>query len=154
LPSGMGFSIAIGDDEVFRKEAPANQNLVSARKMISGYEKGRPVKGSTARAYLKSIREKKTASFAYFGGFVGQGNISRELEYIPSDATIDNAFIEFDAGTDFNFYINGVLCGSFSPVKVDMSSTRWNISSCNFLTGTKNNLSIIFTGLLNESFIA
>jgi len=154
FPSNIGLSIAIGDEEVFRKDAPTNHNLVSARKMISGYEKGRPVSGLTARAYLKSIREKKTASFAYFGGFVGQGNISRKLEYIPSDATIDNAFIEFDAGTNFNFYVNGVLCGSFSPVKKDMSSTRWNISSCNFLTGTKNNLSIVFTGLLNESFIA
>ena len=154
FPSNIGFSIAIGNDEIFRKETPATQNLVSARKMISGYEKGRPISGLTARAYLKSIREKKTASFAYFGGFVGQGNISRELEYIPSDAIIDNAFIEFDAGTDFNFYINGVLCGSFSPVKQSMVSTRWNISSCTFSRGIKNNLSIVFTGLLNESFIA
>lgn len=154
FPSNIGFSIAVGNDEVFRKEAPTNQNLVSARKMISGYKKDRPVKGSTARAYLKSIREKKTASFAYFGGFVGQGNISRELEYIPSDAIVENAFIELDAGTDFDFYINGISCGSFSPVNGNMSSTRWNVSSCNFLAGIKNNLSIIFTGLLNESFIA
>ena len=154
FPSNMGFSIAIGDEEVFIKDAPTNQNLVSARKMISGYEKGRPVKGSTARAYLKSIREKKTASFAYFGGFVGQGNISKELEYIPSDAIVENAFIELDAGTDFDFYVNSVFCGSFSPVNGNISSTRWNTSSCNFLTGIKNNLSIIFTGLLNESFIA
>jgi len=153
FPPNIGFSIVIGDEEVFRKDVPTTHSLVSARKMISGYEKDRPVKGSTARAYLKSIREKKTASFAYFGGFVGQGNISKELEYIPSDAIIENAFIELDAGTDFDFYVNGISCGSFSPVNGNMSSTRWNVSSCNFLAGIKNNLSIIFTGLLNESFI-
>ncbi len=155
FPTNLGFSIALGDEELFRREFSTQNEVIAARKMISGYEKNRPIKGSTSRAYLKSIREKKYSSFAYFGGFVGQGNISKKLEYIPSDAVIESAFIELDAGTNFDAYINNNLCDSLVPIKGNMTSTRWNISNCTplFIEGTENNISIIFKGLLNESFI-
>ncbi|MBD3163922.1 VWA domain-containing protein [Candidatus Woesearchaeota archaeon] len=156
FPKNMGFSLAVANSEIYRRDYGTNSTLIAARKMISGYERSKPVKGSTSRAYLQSIKEKKTASYAYFGGFVGQGNISRQLELIPADAEILAAFLELDAGTSFDLYINNSFCSSFVPVKGNMVSTRWNISPCIgfFRKGVKNNISVIFTGLLNESFIA
>jgi hypothetical protein len=155
FPQNFGFSFDIGDEEVYSRDFSSRKNLISTRRMISGYEKSKPVKGTTARAHLMDIDKKRFSSFAYFGGFVGQGNISRQLEFIPSDANISSSFIELDAGTDFDLYINEEFCSSLSPKKGNMSSTRWNISSCNsmFDKSTKNNISIIFTGLLNESYI-
>jgi hypothetical protein len=154
IPENIGFSVIVGGNEVYSRNSPTNQTVISARRMISGYENERPVKGSTARAYLKSIKEKTTSSFAYFGGFVGQGNISRKMEFIPEDAVIEDAFIELDAGGNFDLYVNGIFCGSFNPVLGNMSSTRWNITLCNFQAGIENNLSIIFKEELDKSYIA
>ncbi len=154
IPRNIGFSIIVGGNDVYSRDLPTNQTVISARRMISGYENERPVKGSTARAYLKSIKEKTTSSFAYFGGFVGQGNISREIETIPDDAVIEDAFIELDAGSDFDLYVNGVFCDLFNPPEENMSSTRWNITSCNFQAGIENNLSIIFKEELDKAYIA
>lgn len=156
FPSNLGLGVAVGNEDIYIREFGSNRRLVVARKMISGYEKSKPIKGSTSRAYLKSISEKKTSAFAYFGGFEGQGNISKKLEFIPTDATIESAFIELDVGSRFDFYVDDTFCNSFVPIEGNMSSTRWNISNCtSFLSvGVENNLSIIFTGLFNESFVA
>ncbi|MBW2965905.1 VWA domain-containing protein, partial [Candidatus Woesearchaeota archaeon] len=156
LPERLGFGIWVSNDLIYTKNKSSYSSRASARTMISGYERKKPIDGTSSRAYLESIREKKTAAYAYFGGFVGQGNISKQLEFIPSDAVIVSSFIELDAGNDFDLYINENFCSSFTPILNNMSSTRWNISSCNnlFLNNTRNNISLYFSGDLNKSYAA
>lgn len=156
LPKNLGYSFVVGNEDIYAMNYTKKRELIAARKMISGYEKSKPIKGSTSRAYLKSIKEKKTSSYAYFGGFVGQGNISRQVEHIPNDATIYGSFIELDAGSGFKLYINGNLCGFFVPTDANMTSTRWNISTCNalFLNGIRNNISLNFNNSLENAYIA
>ena len=150
LTSGMltervSFAILVNNDMVYKKNGLMTYTRSTAKKMISGYERKRPIDGTSSRTYLSSLKERRAASYVYFGGFVGQGNISKEFEFIPENAQILSSFIEFDVSSSFDAYINGNLCGSFSPVSSNMNSTRWNTSSCNnlFLNNTKNNLSII-----------
>ncbi len=156
IPEKYGIGLYINDELIYQKEKPITSSLISSRKLISGIAKERPRFGISSRAFLKSIESKKTNAFAYFGGFVGQGNLTRYLEFIPSDAEIDSSFIEFDAGTSFDLYINNNYCDSFIPSESNITADRWNISDCNnlFLAGIDNEVSINFTGPLNESFIA
>ncbi len=155
FPRNFGFSIALGNEEIHRRDFSSQTSLVAARKMISGYEKLKPVKGSTSRAYLTSIKKKRTASFAYFGGFVGQGNITSMMEYIPKDAELIQSFMELDISENFSLYINNAHCDDFFAVKRNMTSTRWNISDCNniILNDSNNNFTIIFKGELNHSYV-
>ena len=156
FPPGFGYSVALGNEEIYSCGPAKKRELIASRKMISGYGKDKPIKGTSSRAYLKSIKEKKNYAYAYFGGFVGQGSLFRQLEYISADAVILSSFIEFDSGTAFDFFTLINFFKSFTPEQSNMSSIRWNISSCNglFTAGIKNNISIEFTGTLSDSYIA
>ena len=92
---------------------PKTKNIVSAALVESSYGLGKPKYGYMARAYLTDI-DKEDSSYLYFGGFVGQGNITATLK-LPSDANITQAYLEAYAGASFDIYINGNLSGSFTP---------------------------------------
>jgi hypothetical protein len=157
LPNNLGFSFTLGDEEMYKRDTPQRIGLTASRKMISGYERSKPIKGTTSRAYLKSISEKKTYAYAYFGGFVGQGEIQTRMEYIPSDATIISSFLELDAASDFEILINNVHCDDLiADTTQNMTAETYNISSCNSLytKGAYNNISISFSGDISDDFIA
>jgi len=154
FPSNLGYSITVGNENIY-SNAFSGSDLVAARKMISGYEKSKPIKGSTARAYLNSIQNKKASLYSYFGGFVGQGNITNTL-YIPSDITITGITIELDAGDDFQLFMNSNQCNNtYTPTSGIMTADAWNISTCeSFLnTGSDNTFTINFINDLSNAFI-
>lgn len=141
-----------------------NQNADVSRRMVAGISKGLPLTGYSSSAVLKKIRNKKTASYAYFGGLVGQGNISFFISDLPSDFTSDKAtliYLEGDFGTNFTFYINDIQCdggsagGEFNVTRGAVNITSWNINECNtsLVTGT-NTFWINFTGPINASYVA
>ena len=66
FPRNMGYSFTLGDGDIYTKNFSSRRDVIASRKMISGYEKSKPLKGSTSRAYLKSIREKTFDAYAYF----------------------------------------------------------------------------------------
>ncbi|MEM4638122.1 MAG: VWA domain-containing protein [Candidatus Woesearchaeota archaeon] len=130
--------------------------VVASRRMISGIEKGSPLSGYSSSAYLKKISGKKTSSYAYFGGFVGQGNISAIIKF-PSDfnsSKLLDAFIKVETPGTFELYINNIKCGnqySGIPNKVVI----WKIINCNssFVPGN-NNISLNFISNFNESYFS
>ncbi len=65
-------------------EKYTSKDSISYTRMISGIDQGKPLTGSSGSSYLKKINNKRTSSYAYFGGFVGQGNLTLRLE-LPSD---------------------------------------------------------------------
>jgi hypothetical protein len=156
FPENKGYSITVGNEEMYRRNFSTHNDLVASRKMISGYEKSKPIKGSTSRAYLKSIREKTYSSFAYFGGFVGQGNISVFIDDVPSGVDVTEMYMELDAGDEFTLLINNIPCmGVFTPTDTYMSADSWNITGCSpfFSLGTKNTFTLIFAGDISESYV-
>ncbi len=156
FPSQYGFSIAANNEELYKRGSGNNQVIVASRKMISGFERDKPIKGSTSRSFLKSIQEKEFSSYAYLGGFVGQGDISVFIRDIPSGVTLKEMMLEVDAVSNFNLLINNVQCNAnFTPSVQQMQADRWNISGClGLLTpGSDNEFTIQFPGDVSGAYI-
>ncbi len=137
-----------------------------ARRMIAGIERGRPLAGTSASAYLRRIRDKKTSSYHYFGGFIGQGNVSFFIKDLPQDinrsgiSRVDNIYLEGDFQSDFLLYINGQLCGNSLINETFKQSgslvvDSWYLPHCaNLILPGRNNFSISFLGDLTTSSVS
>jgi len=152
-----GINIIVGNSTLFEKSTSMQSDVFSGDRMITGVLQGAPITGSTSSAYLRRITDKRTKSFAYFGGFVGQGNISISLS-IPDDvdsSDISRIILELDAASNFTIMINNANCKQLSSAPGNMSPERWNLSECNgsILHGD-NNISLVFTGDLSNAYVA
>ncbi len=164
IPSKYGFSIVIDGTTIYNRTISKTRDLVSAQRMVSGIAAGSPIEGSSSSAYLRKIRSKMTSSYAYFGGFIGQGNISVLSEPLPIDITGGNIFemkLELDVADDFYLYINDDICNSsnitslFTPSTANMTPDIWDITTCkSYVNPGRNNFSIIFQDFTNNSYVA
>lgn len=155
----FGYGIYINEEEIWARPSAIRSALVSSQKMISGIEKDKAILGYSSKVYLTSIKDRRTSSFAYFGGFEGEGNITKRL-LLPDTFNITSVYLEVDAGTDFKLYVNGNICGEFplgSGNGSYMIPDRWdiNLSECNksFFAAGVNNISVNFEEI-NENFTA
>src|SRR3989338_8681844 len=156
VPSQFGMMVVIGDDIMYSNNKSLTASLASSRKIISGIAKDKPTDGFTSKAYLTSISEKRSSSFAYFGGFVGQGNITIPFEDIPLCAVLREMYLELDAKDAFLVFINEEQCQSdFLPLGVEMTAERWNITSClgSVNANEQNNLTILFPNSLQNAYV-
>ena len=151
IPANYGFSIFVDGEEIYSNSVPLKKALVSSRKLVSGIAKAQPTEGFTARILLQGIKSKKTSSYAYFGGYEGDGNLTKILT-LPNDVIYFNSsYLEVDAGTNFDLYINGAYSGTYTKGSGGggiMLADKWNISNAylaNFVPGA-NTININFTG--------
>ncbi len=156
IPPQYGFSILVDGEEIYSRNLPIKKSLVSSRKLISGIAKGEPVDGFTARVLLSGIKSKKTSSYVFFGGYEGDGNLTKTL-ILPKDIiSFDEAYLEVDTGGNFTLIINNdPTPPSFIKGSAGGSNTtdvaladKWNISAHkdNFKSG-ENNILINFTSV-------
>lgn len=155
---GLGIRLTINGQEVYKRNGTkSTEDIELASRMISGIASGEAIKGSSASAYLKRIKDKRTNSFTIFGGFVGQGNISARFLDLPSDANVSSVVLEAAMERPFEISFNGIQCGStYTPTAGNGTPDRWDLSTCNqsFTPGGTNILEIDFLGPLNESYVA
>src|SRR3989344_5496265 len=151
IPDNFGFSVLVNGEEIYSRNKSVKRALVSSRKIISGIAKAKPTEGFTARVLLTGIKSKKTNAYAYFGGYEGDGNLTKRL-VLPKDiASFNSSYLEVDAGATFNLYINNDFSGTYvkgSSGGGNMLADKWNISDvylANFVPGT-NTIGINFTG--------
>ncbi|MEA1924651.1 MAG: VWA domain-containing protein [Candidatus Altiarchaeota archaeon] len=159
---GVGYSMLIGGMELCNSSGNINRTLESmsdtkgsASRLLVGFGANKTVKGFIANALLADIKSKYTSSFAFFGGFVGNGNITRFIE-LPDDAEIDSVYMELNAGDDFNLYINGTQCdGPFIPGGSGMAANvKATLGCTNLFKSGNNTIDIKFTGgNLSKAFI-
>ena len=149
IPSNYGFSVLVNGEEIYSRNLPIKSALVSSRKLISGIAKAKPTQGYTARVLLNGIKSKKTSAYVYFGGYEGDGNLTKTL-ILPSDiVSINSSYLELDVGNNFTLYINGIFSGSYySNISGNgnLLADKWNISNAylsNFVPGT-NTINIYF----------
>jgi hypothetical protein len=120
-----------------------------SRRLVSGYAKSRPHVGFAAKAYLTNIQSKESSRYFFFGGFVGQGNITAVIRDVPSDANISQVYMEMNIGNDFDLYINQNLCGRFNKTGGNFSVENWTITNPACLSyvvrGLTNNLTLNYT---------
>jgi len=163
LPPEVGYRLIIeeGMDRYDIYNSTNNPNRTSesdatvsthSTRVLVGYGKGTPTVGYVADASLSAIKARRSSSYVYFGGFVGQGNITRILT-LPPDADIKGGYMELNVITPFNLYINDQKCdgpspgGSYTPLPGNMTATNWTLDKSCFPPGENElRIDINFTG--------
>ncbi len=153
-----GLRLSMEGTSIYERPSTFEEKDISAAtRMVSGVAEGKAITGSSAVAYLRRIKDKRTSSFTTFGGFVGQGNITVQFLDLPADANITGITLDLATGAPFTVRFNGVQCdGTLTPPDYNGSPGSWDLSVCNgsLQTGVVNNISILFTGKMNESYVA
>lgn len=172
LPENYEYSISIKDNETFHIIASSNATsgndssgylrIISNKRIISGIEMEKPIEGITSKSILRSIENKTSVKFFYFGGFVGQGNITAAIE-LGDFKSIKKFMFEADISTSFSMRVNNNSCnttavptGIFTPVVENQTITKHDLSDCKgFLRkDMKNNITMIFdVNSINSSYI-
>ncbi|MFC2154844.1 hypothetical protein ACFLRC_05130 [Candidatus Altiarchaeota archaeon] len=161
IPESTGYRLIIEDEiiseSVGRTPRAESTELTHSTRLLVGYGKGLPVTGSVARAFLTGVQAKTTSSYGYFGGFVGEGNITRIISDIPSDANITEVYLELSVGSDFYVYINGNQCGGLQTKASNTFSVgEYDLTACSadINPGVNNTFEIVFnTDDLSVSYI-
>jgi len=163
MPEGYDASIAIEgyDDPIYQTNNTNKKNstnatqVISTKRMVSGIEKGKAVEGSASRIFLKQAGEREESAFAYFGGYVGDGNITIGIELPDKLASVTEAYMELDAGSNFSLYINEVFSGSYEIRAADpanITADSWTIDPlylAHFSDGL-NNITFVFNASLGN----
>ena len=157
LPENFGYGIYINGETVYNSSNEGN--FVSTLSTISsGYEIGKPVYGFVSRSFLTGISGKTTSAYAYFGGFVGQGNISRNITLPENLSAIQEVYMELDSGGNFTLYVNGNNFGTYEkgssgggymrPDKWVICNSSYNPSYCSltYFHSGNNTIQFNFTG--------
>lgn len=159
FPKDHEYSIELeGDIIINSSDNQTSDQIVVSKRMISGVAKGKALGGSSSTGYLKRVRDKKDFRTGYFGGFVGQGNISIVLMNIPSDVNssdIDEILIKADIVDDFKLYINNVYCKDLISNNELMKMQIFDVSDCNTSVNPGNNtITLIPQGNLAQAYVA
>lgn len=149
LTDDICLNLTLGTETMYSSCNTSSENAAVSSRIESGYQPGKPALGFIARAFLTSITNKRDSSYVYFGGYSGEGNISRELN-LPSYDSISDVYMELYTGDDFDMYINGYLSGHYKQnlsEASNMTADKWDLSSSNFsfFQDGINNITINFT---------
>ncbi len=161
LPPGIGASFSLEGEILFERNGSGGEPRFrsSARRMITGVAKGEARSGSSGEAHLKRIRGRELSRYLFFGGFVGQGNITVLLD-LPSDlneSQVSGFWLEADIDADFNLFVNGAQCnGLFTPNWTgNYTPDSWNLSACtSLLRNGTNSFLFSFPGGVNTAYIS
>jgi len=130
---------------VYSSGSGNGEELFSAKRMISGLERERDVDGTAARALLSNIDERTSSEYAYFGGYEGDGNVTKIVS-LPS-GSYDEMEIEMNAGGNFDLYINNNFVGSYSGSSgYDADTWLFSGVELTYLQTGDNEFKFIFTG--------
>jgi len=137
IPSNLGYRVLIDDTVIYDSDADNSSNRIGesdsttkthASRLLVGYAAGLPTVGNVARSFLTNIREKETSSYAYFGGFVGQGNLTRVLALPFNMYVVKQICMEYSSGESFDLYIDESSAIPFPTSGAGMSS-KWQCVS-------------------------
>ncbi|VVB59963.1 von Willebrand factor type A domain protein [uncultured archaeon] len=126
----------------------------SAFRMVSGYREKSPRTGFVARAYVTGAT-KKTQSYAYFGGYEGNGNITKIVALPSIYDTISETYIELDTPSNFTLYINGMYSGYYTANDTrPMYAKNWTVPAAYYSNFTKgsNNVTLAFSDI-NSAYV-
>ncbi len=150
MPNELNYKLAVDGADIYSTSSQISDEseVTQSSKIVSGFQSGKTTKGYVSRAFLEKIKSKTFSSYLYFGGFVGQGNITLNMNDIPSGATVSSIFMEMSFGSDFRFYINGNFCEEIKNNGDEVSVVRKDIDeTCNslILPGVENVFDLNFT---------
>ncbi len=126
LNTKTNMGIWFNNELIASKNSSSLQNSTevwTSRQLVSGIQKGNDTTAFSSRAFLtKSDRTK----YFYFGGYVGDGNISLLVNYT---GTIKDAELEIAINNDFDVYINNVFSGHYENSTSDLHPAKYSLDS-------------------------
>lgn len=148
--TGLSYEILFDSESIYSSQPDYSDFLARLSTIVSGYEKTRPVNGYMAKVYPTKV-SKSNSYFLYFGGYVGDGNITKNVT-LPVDANVTNVYMEMNVGNNFTLYVNGNSLGTYIKSAVNFSADNWTVCSqsvnpsyCSYFTGGNNSLELNFT---------
>jgi hypothetical protein len=145
LPSSYNYKVILGGDTIYQRGPDTGNYLSRLFSLVSGIERGKPVDGYFARAY-PVLFGKTGSEYYYFGGYVGEGNITVYMDLPKFDSIIEMA-MELDSGSNFTLAINNQTSGHYEKqTNETMRSNRWNVGPSYFgnLENGTNTIDILF----------
>ena len=134
ISNKYGYKLMIDELDIYNSETNASsgrpiqnnsQSTTYSSRLLVGYGKGLPTMGQVARAFLTTIKEKTTSSYAYFGGFEGQGSLIKYVSLPQGVNTVQQICLEYESGDEFNLKIdNSPVSAVFSKTSPSMSATN------------------------------
>ncbi|MDP2925050.1 MAG: vWA domain-containing protein [Nanoarchaeota archaeon] len=128
IDSRENFGIWCENNLIYLKNSSSyedSENVRVSRRIISGVNKSEGASGFSGRAFLSSSVQTK---YFYFGGYMGDGNISVFVNY---SGNLNEIMIEIVVNKDFDVYINGLYSGhwtnssdEFTPKEYDLSAYK------------------------------
>jgi hypothetical protein len=126
--TSFDYQLLIDGQTIHEKNTTAANFLSRLSLIVSGYDIGKPVSGFSARTRLLKVN-RIASSYVYFGGYVGDGNISVNFT-LPEFDSIINASMELNSGANFTLYINGNSAGTYNKNAAgNISADKWVIGS-------------------------
>ena len=86
IPSTVKWRLTIENETVYNSSENITKTLTLSKRILSGVAKGKPSKGFLSNAFIVGI-EKRSSSYVFFGGFIGQGNITAVVRDIPLNSS-------------------------------------------------------------------
>ncbi|MBI4181579.1 MAG: hypothetical protein HY520_01270 [Candidatus Aenigmarchaeota archaeon] len=125
--TGYNWELVVGNTTLASRNASAGSFVARISTVVSGYDLGKPAEGFAARASL-SNPAKQDRAYAFFGGYVGDGNLTALLT-LPNLDTVLGAEMEMSVGGNFSLYVNGNFSGSFvKNATTNLTADRWTLS--------------------------
>lgn len=156
-PVQTGLRLRIQDEIVYEREGLSrNLSASAALQQITGIDEGKPLGGTSSTAFLRRLSNKQNSVFAYFGGLIGQGNVSILIE-LPADVNssrINSFSLEGDPEIDYDLLVNEAFCDSFSPSTPSLVPDFLDLDACiPLLQPGTNNISLHFVNI-TDGYIA
>lgn len=153
--TAYGFDIIMNNESLYQNGSGNPDYLTRLTTIVSGYEKDKPVNGYVAKVYMTRVI-KTGSEFVYFGGYVGDGNLTKSV-VLTEDANMTDVYLEMNTGGNFTLYINGQQAGVYNKTSENFSADNWTVCSesvnpsyCSYFSGGNNTVSINFTGSGNS----
>ncbi|MCH7568381.1 MAG: VWA domain-containing protein [Nanoarchaeota archaeon] len=127
LKTNLNIGLWYGNLPIYLKNSTpyeTAQNIEITRQIISGIggTGNASATGFAARAFLTSSQQNK---YAYFGGYVGDGNITVRIEY---NGNITSAKMELTINNDFELYINNNFISTYQSSPDDFTPVTYTIN--------------------------
>jgi hypothetical protein len=143
VDAGTDFGLWIGEELVYSSNDTVfdqARDVRSSSQVISGIQEGEGVTAYSGRAFLSNNLQN---DYFYFGGYVGEGNLSAIIEYY---GTLNSVVMEAAVGGSFDLYVNGVYSGSYSGSGSFFTPSSYSFPIGSFSPGV-NTLEFVGTNL-------
>ncbi len=153
-PPGYEFAVKVSESgnttTLYRSsEMKGSPSIVTSNSLlVSGHRVNRSQTGVRARSLLTEV-DKNTTKRVFFGGYVGQGNITYNVSLDRPD-TVKNVSMEMDVTSNFTLQINGQEVGQYTPDEGTKAVEEYQICTtgepaCEALENEQNTVKFLFT---------